>query len=81
MDGTYFNHIINIHNRKKQLPFLTYVDSSSTVLTTSDVKFKVAFTQQSGTVNKLSFYASKYTINGTWLGFSPMYTDLEVSKR
>jgi hypothetical protein len=61
------------------MPFLTYSDSTSTVLGANDLKFAASFSAQSGTVSRLTFYLSKYAINGTWLGFSKLANDLEVT--
>ncbi|OQS06005.1 transmembrane protein [Thraustotheca clavata] len=62
------------------LPFLLYGSGATSVLTQTSIQMTMSFssTKNPGTYDKLQFIVASYSMNGTFLGFSPLSTQLLV---
>lgn len=63
---------------KQGIPFLYYEGSASSVLEAEDLNITVAYRDSQSRTGRLSFFLSVYTLNGTWLGYEELTTQLQL---
>ena len=63
---------------KNGLPFIKYTGTASEVLLNTDITEMVGLKGRTDRVTRLRFILSKFAMNGTWLGFEDLTTQLQL---
>ena len=67
---------------KSEFPWLFYSTAPEAIMKSQQLKMQVSFKLDSTSKkNKMEFYVSEYTLNGTYLGFFPVQNQLSLCSR